>query len=204
MLNIILLAAGTSSRMGEANKLLLPFRDRSLFESTLEQIEKAAIGDILVVVGHEAERLRPLLAGHVCRVTENPDYAQGMSSSIRAGVSAASADTSGFLIGLSDMPLISAAEYRILAENFRYALEQDSLAIVQPAYEGQRGNPVLFSATYRDALCTLSDPNGARQVVQANRDHLLLVDMPSDGVLLDADTPEAYTQLLSRLKPDSI
>jgi len=199
----IVLAAGASRRMGAENKLLLPFGSQTLLETTLTQLEAADIGEILVVVGYEKEQIHALLKNKPYKIIKNPRYLEGMTSSIRAGVAETRPDTAGFMICLSDMPLISAAEYRLLAETFAAALKTDAAAIVQPRYQGRPGNPVLFSARYRNDLLALQYPEGAKPVVQAHRDHLVLVDMPSDAVLLDADTPAAYQLLLDRLA-DSI
>lgn len=196
---ILLLAAGLSRRMGPANKLLLPFGQKTLLETTLDHLEAAALGELMVIVGHEAGLLRPLLHGRTCRVLENPDYGTGMTSSIKTGVAAAAPNSNGFMICLADMPLITPAEYRLLADAFEAALAADAHAIVQPRYGERRGNPVIFSAVYREALLTLDEAEGARSVVKAHIDHLFLVDMPTDAVLCDADTPEAYRLLLKNL-----
>lgn len=201
-ISAIVLAAGLSSRMGAVNKLFLPFGKQTVLEITLEQIGAAGLPEILVVAGHEQERVRDLLQNTLYKLVENPDYRQGMSSSIKAGVTAARPDTAGFMICLADMPLINGAEYRRLAEALKNALEADPKAIVQPRFGEQTGNPVLFSAHYRAALLALEFPEGARPIVQVNRDHIVPVSMPTDAVLLDADTPEAYQILLDRLKTD--
>lgn len=198
----IVLAAGLSSRMGAVNKLFLPFGKQTVLETTLARIESAGIAKILVVTGYEQERVRELLQGKPYRLIENPDYRQGMSSSIKAGVAATPPDAAGFMICLADMPLISGEEYRLLTKTLLLALETDPMAIVQPRFQEQAGNPVLFSARYRAALLALEFPEGARPIVQANRNHIVPVSMPTDAVLLDADTPEAYQILLDRLKRD--
>lgn len=197
----IILAAGVSRRMGAENKLFLPFGKQTLLETTLSHIEAAAIETILVVVGHEKERVYGLLKNKPFKIVENPDYAQGMTTSIKAGIAGAGADTAGFMICLADMPLIAASEYHLLAEIFAEALKTDARAIVQPRYMGQPGNPVIFSAGYRNDLLALQYPEGAKPLVQANGDHLVAVEMTTDVILLDSDTPETYQTLLNR--PDA-
>lgn len=195
----IVLAAGASRRMGTDNKLFLPFGKQTLLETTLSHIEAAGLGEILVVVGYEKERVYELLKNKPFKVVENPDYARGMTTSIQAGIAAARPDTAGFMICLSDMPLIAATAYQALAEIFTTALESDAAAIVQPRYQGQPGNPVLFSGLYRHDLLALQYPEGAKPLVEANREHLVRAEMHTGAILLDADTPEAYRLLLSRL-----
>lgn len=202
MLSIILLAAGMSRRMGAANKLLLPFGQSTVLETTLRHLLDAQIGDILVVTGHEANLVEKVLKS--ARTIHNPNYAQGMTASIQAGIAQAHPASLGFMMCLADMPLIRAAEYRLLAGALTEHLQADPLAIVQPRFRGQAGNPVLFSAHYRSALLSLEASEGARPIVQAHAAHRYFSEMPSDAVLLDADTPEGYQLLLERWTADFI
>ena len=204
MIDVLLLAAGVSRRMGAENKLLLPFGSATLLEATFMQLETARVGPITVVTGHEAGRVHDALKGRRCRFVFNPDYEKGLSSSIRAGVHATGAGTGGWMVCLADMPLIGPEEYRLLAETFLRRLDTDPAAIVQPRFHGQNGHPVLFSARYLPALLTLEFPDGARPILRANPRRLHLVDMPTDSVLLDADTPAAYRRLLARKNSGSI
>lgn len=197
-LSVVLLAAGLSSRMAGRHKLLLPFGGHTLLEQTFLELGAAKPGEILVVTGHEENRVRAVLAGHAVHWVHNPDYAAGMSSSIRAGVAAAAPDTAGYMIALADMPLISAGEYRRMIKTFFEQLAVDPAAIVRPRYGGTWGNPVLFSARYRAELLALEYPEGARPILQAHPQHLRACDMPTDAVLLDADTEEGYRLLLAR------
>lgn len=198
-LAVLVLAAGLSRRMGMANKLLLPFGGVTLLEATLRHLEEAAVGEQIVVLGHEADLVRPLLHGRACRVVINPAFSTGMTSSIQTGVATAPAGCGGYMVCLADMPLIVPAEYRLVAAAFEEALAADPLAIVQPRYRGERGNPVVFAPAHRDALLALRHPEGARPVVLANSSHLYPVEMPTDATLCDADTPEAYRHLLERI-----
>ena len=106
MLSVILLAAGESRRMGERNKLLLPFRESCFLGHIADQILAAKPDELLVVVGHEQERIREALANGPIQFVENPSYAEGMTTSIRAGIQAASPEATGFMICLSDLPFI--------------------------------------------------------------------------------------------------
>lgn len=204
MIDVLLLAAGVSRRMGAENKLLLPFGSVTLLEATFMQLETARVGPVTVVTGHESERVRNALKERRCRFVFNPDYELGLSSSIRAGVRASGPDTKGWMVCLGDMPLIGPGEYRLLAETFVRRLDADPAAIVRPRFNGQSGHPVLFSAPYLSALLALEFPDGARPILLANPEHLLLVDMPDDSILLDADTPAAYRRLLERKNSGSI
>lgn len=195
MLTVIVLAAGMSQRMGGENKLLLPFGDKTMLETTLDHIFASGLQEVVVVVGHEAERVRALLKDRRVKVILNPDYQSGMTSSIQAGIREASPRTEGFMICLSDMPLIEATTYRSLADAFLEKKKTDERLIVQPFFENTPGNPVIFSAFYKNDLLALDFPEGCKPVVQANRDFVVQVNVATDAVLLDADTPEMYNKI---------
>ncbi len=191
----IILAAGLSRRMGEKNKLFLPFLGKTLLEATLENILAAEVGETVVVLGHEAVRVEDLLKNKPVQMVENPLYEMGMTTSIQAGVLAALDGVAGYMICLADMPLISPAEYKLLADAFFQQLKMDEKAIVQPIYQGQRGNPVIFSGQYKAAILRLKYMEGCKPIVQENRAHLIQIEMPGDAVLRDADDEAAYQKL---------
>jgi molybdenum cofactor cytidylyltransferase len=193
----IVLAAGLSRRMGQANKMLLPFGDSTILETTLQQLSGAGIVDIIVVTGHEHERVKALLQNHAVQVVFNSDFEKGMTTSIQAGILAARAETQGWMICLADMPLLTAEEYALLIKQFTTALATDPKAIVQPRFHDQPGNPVIFSACYREPILALDFPEGARPIVQGHRQHIVPVPLLTDHCLRDIDTPEDfYTQNL--------
>lgn len=198
MLTVIVLAAGLSRRMGGENKLLLPFKGKTMLETTLDRILESGVGEVVVVTGHEADRIRPILEKRPVKVVFNPDYATGMTSSIQAGTRAASPDTEGFMICLSDMPLIEPATYRLLASVFLEKLRTKARVIVQPVFENTPGNPVIFSAVYKDDILALEFPEGCKPIVQANRAFVLRVEVGTDAVTRDADTPEGFEQMKKR------
>ncbi len=195
MLNLILLAAGQGTRMGGPNKLLLPFRGRTVLEHTLAQLLAADIGPVIVVTGHQREAVLPHLTGYAVREVFNPDYPTGMTSSIQSGVRIA--EGAGYMICLSDMPMVSTAAYKLLNDKFLEHLQADERAIVIPRFGSAKGNPVIFSAAYREEILQHPEPEGCRGIVQANAAHLLWVDVPDEGVLRDVDTPEDYRAVVS-------
>lgn len=191
MLNVILLAAGQGLRMGGPNKLLLPFRGRTVLETTLSELCAADIGRVLVVTGHRRESVAPVLEAFPVREIFNPDFESGMTGSIQAGVRAAEEGT-GFMICLADMPMITAAAYQLLAGSFLSFTSQDERSILLPRFGETKGNPVIFAATYRDEILRHSEPEGCRGIVQANATHVYWADMPDNSVLRDLDTPDDY------------
>ncbi|WP_431215038.1 nucleotidyltransferase family protein [Puia sp. P3] len=196
MLTAILLAAGTSRRMGDDNKLLLPWKDRTIVAATAANLLAAGIGEIIVVTGYEAPKITGALEDLPLRFIHNPAYSEGMTSSIRAGVCDANGD--GFMICLADMVLISPAEYAQLAAAWEKAHALDSHCIGIPEYQGEKGNPVILPATLRKQILSHPEKEGCRQLVRHYQAHHLLIPMPHDHILRDIDRPEDYT-LLSKL-----
>jgi len=197
MLTVIVLAAGMSRRMGPANKLLLPFRGRTILETTLDQVAASGASEILVVLGHESERVLPFLENFPVKTIVNPDFAAGMTTSIQAGVKAASVDSEGYMICLSDMPLIKAATYRSLIRAFFEKKKTDEAVIVQPVFENTPGNPVIFSAAYKHEILALTFNEGCKPIVQNHREQLHRVFVQDNTILMDADTETAYQALLN-------
>lgn len=204
MMTAIILAAGLSRRMGTVNKLLLPFGNKTILETTLDNILSSNIDSVMIVVGHEAEQIKLLLAQyleknstvhHEFYIIENPDFEQGLTGSIQAGIKSLHAlnlSERGYMICLSDMPLISSEEYSYLINQFNRHLRNDEQAIVQPMFKKRRGNPTLFAAFYKDDILKLTDTEGCKPIVQAYKNHVYLVDMPTDAVLKDIDNTEDY------------
>ncbi len=218
MVTAIVLAAGLSRRMGEENKLLLPFGKKTVLETTLDNILSSNIDVVLIVIGHEAQQVKKVLDDYLRRnigfrrkffIVENPDFEKGMTTSIQAGVRAAQnisptlhnsppstlnsqLQTLNYMICLSDMPLISADEYSFLKNQFEDILKHDSQAIIQPIFKEKRGNPTIFSNFYENDILNLPNTEGCKPIVQAHKNHVHLVEMPSPSILKDIDNQEDY------------
>ena len=192
MISAILLAAGESRRMGGQNKLLLPFRNTTLLAQVVMTLCDSEADEVVVVLGHEAEQVQTALPDRPFRIVENPDFAQGMTTSIRAGVRAASPQSEGFMICLSDLPFVEPSDYNHLLNAFRKARTQDSQAIVRPVHGGRPGNPVLFSSEYRELLLAHEKLEGCRGLIKQHPEHVREVEMGTDHILRDIDTPEQY------------
>ena len=211
MLTAIVLAAGLSRRMGEVNKLLLPFGEKTVLETTLDNILSSNIEVVLIVIGHEAQQVKKVLDDYLRRntgfrrkffIVENPDFEKGMTTSIQAGIKASKRlspptlnsqfSTLNYMICLSDMPLISSDEYSFLKNQFEEILKQDTQAIVQPIFKEKRGNPTIFSSFYENDILNLIDTEGCKPIVQAHKNHVHLVEMPTPSILKDIDNSEDY------------
>jgi molybdenum cofactor cytidylyltransferase len=197
-LSIIVLAAGLSRRMGAENKLLLPFKGQTIIEMTISNILAADIGEVIVVVGHEAKQVKAVLNNRFpnIKIVENPDFEQGMTTSIKAGIRAAQQNTEGYMICLSDMVLIQPDEYRFMVQRFLfYDFYHEEKTIAQPIFEKKRGNPVIFASIYKNALLETLDTEGCRSLVQTHKEHILLVEMATNHILQDVDIKEDYERL---------
>ncbi len=186
----ILLAAGAGSRFG-GGKLLAPFGGRPLFEATLSGLRGAPVDEIIVVVGAEGERLRSISTAYETRIVENPDWVEGMSTSVRAGLRACASEARAAVVCLADQPLVGAEAVERLVAAFGAGA---SVAVA--TYGGSPRNPVLFSREVWPLLMTeLSGDEGARPFLRRHPE--LVVQVPCDGVgdPADVDTVEDLRRL---------
>ena len=197
MITAILLAAGESRRMGVQNKLLLPYKGKALVRHMLDQLQASDAAEVLIVIGHESDQLFRLLADESPNLVLNPDYKQGMTTSIQAGVKAASFKARGYMVCLSDLPLITTAEYNQLILTFEDKHQTDPKLILQPSLNGKRGNPVIFSSSYRQQILQHPHMEGCKHIIQQNHDHLQTLPVQSDHFFRDMDTPEDYQDIIS-------
>lgn len=197
-LTAIVLAAGASTRMDARNKLLLDFRGKELVAHVVETVLAAGLEEVVVVLGHEAERVRSVLEAYPVTFALNPRYDEGMSTSIHAGVRAASPESAGFMICLADLPLIEASELKELVRAFNAAMEQDDRHIIVPHHGGERGNPVIFPAHYKSEILAQHGVMGCRGLTEQYRDRVVTVEMETDHILIDIDTSNAYEALLDQ------
>jgi molybdenum cofactor cytidylyltransferase len=205
MLSTIVLAAGLSSRMGAQNKLRLPFGEKTILQTTLQHIIEAELGEILVIVGHEKALVENdlLMFKNKIKIVFNPHFESGMTSSIQAGVANSAENmehpdkggTEGYMICLSDMPLLQPIDYQRIT-NFYLEKKDSHYPIVQPIFKGQKGNPVIFHPIYKKEILDLQNTEGGKPIVQKHKENVHFVEMPNNAILLDADTPDAYATLL--------
>ncbi len=187
MISAIVLAAGTSSRMGAKNKLLLPFKDDTFIVHVVKQLLKSTVDEVIVVLGHEKEIVKQVLTQKELVFTVNSNYKSGMTSSIQAGIKASSKNTDGYLICLSDMPFLTTSDYnKILAS------VSGNKEIILPFYTNQKGNPVYFSKDFREEILIHTAPEGCKGIVQNNKDHLVKIPFDNTHILKDIDTEEDY------------
>jgi molybdenum cofactor cytidylyltransferase len=188
----VILASGRSTRMGEANKLLEPFEAKPLVRHVADAALASTAAEIIVVTGHEAALVREALADMPVRFVENTNYAGGLSTSLAAGIAAVSERSDGAIILLGDMPLITPELIDQLIASFA---PHDGRSICVPYHDGRRGNPVLWSAALFPELTGLAGDTGARHLIAAHADAVAEVDVHTDAIFADVDTPEALAAL---------
>jgi molybdenum cofactor cytidylyltransferase len=184
----VVLAAGRSIRMGGPNKLLAEIGGRPLVRIAVEQALASRAKPVIVVTGHERERVEAALKGLPVQFVHNPDFAVGLGGSVRTGIAAVPAAADGAIVCLGDMPQVDAALIdRLIAD---FAPEQGALAVV-PTIDGQRGNPVLWSRRFFPDLMAIEGDVGARNLINRYGEAVVEVPVTGKGALVDVDTPEA-------------
>ena len=192
MISAVILAAGESRRMGKQNKLLLPVGGEALLVKLVKSVCASDVGQVLVVVGHEAGIIRRKLKELPLSFVYNPNFSEGMTTSIKFGVKEVSPDSDGFLICLADMPFINTSEISKLIHAYVQNRIKEKRLIVVPVFQGQRGNPVLFSSEFRNDILEYKKESGCRGVIMNYPESVKEIEMDNDNMLLDVDTLEDY------------
>ena len=197
MIAPIVLAAGESTRMGSP-KALLPDRDgRPFVARIVRTCAEAGFDEVTIVTGTVHARIVAAVAADrppiAVRFARNPDPSRGQLSSIWTGLDAAvRADTRAVLVTLVDVPFVSSATVRAVADAYR----RSGAAIVRPAIDGRHGHPVVFDRALFDALRRADPSAGAKSVLRANADAIVHVTVDDHGSFVDVDTPDEYQRLL--------
>jgi molybdenum cofactor cytidylyltransferase len=189
----VVLAAGGAERFGAA-KQLLPWAGGTLLSHAVDTALASRAGPVVVVLGHQADACRAALGDRPAAVVYNAQWAQGQSSSVKAGLAALPANVGAALFLLADQPGVTPAVVDALIERHRATLAP----VVWPEYEGRRGNPVLFDRVTFPDLMRLSGDVGGRPVLQAYAGRAERVPVADPGVLSDIDAPEDYEQAVGQ------
>ncbi|SEE48999.1 molybdenum cofactor cytidylyltransferase [Rhizobiales bacterium GAS191] len=190
----VILAAGRSTRMG-ANKMLADIDGEPLIRRTVAAVLGSQANPVILVSGHEAKALTEALAGLDLLHVHNPRYAQGLSTSLIAGIGAVPQSAAGAVICLGDMALVGAGIIGALMARFE---QVPAVGAVVPVHAGEWGNPVLVARKLFPEIVTLSGDAGARKLLQGRED-VEVVEIADDAVLIDADTPAALESMRAKL-----
>ncbi len=205
----VLLAAGSSTRMGDANKLLEPVEGEPMVRRAAAVLLAAGLDPVIVVTGHERDRVRQALEGLEVRLVHNSAHQQGMSTSLVVGLDAVPRHANGppdrttpdgdgapphqtavdgAVIALADMPWVGVDDIKALVAAFG---DVGMSGICVPVHDRKRGNPVLWGAAHFGAIKALRGDVGARAILGEREDLVVEVPVERDGILRDVDTPEA-------------
>jgi molybdenum cofactor cytidylyltransferase len=190
----VVLAAGTSSRMGR-NKLFLPLGGTTVLRRAVGTARDAGLDPVLVVLGHESDRALAELAGLRCTPVENAEFARGMNTSVRAGISAVPDDASGAVLMLADMPFVTAAMLRALVDRYRAA----EAPLVLSTYGDVLAPPILYGRALFGELRALDGDSCGKRVVKAHRAEAVEVEWPPSA-LTDLDVPEDLERVRTRFE----
>jgi xanthine dehydrogenase accessory factor len=194
MIAAVVLAAGTSSRMREP-KPLVRLGGEPLLSHVLRSVAGARVGETVVVLGYEADRVRSELSLDGARVVENRAYREGMSTSLRAGVAALSPRADAFLVVLGDAPFVRSSTLDALID----ARERTGARIALPTFEGMRGNPVLIDRSLADEVDALTGDRGCRALRLRHPEETIEVPVDDPGVVIDLDSPDDVRQAQAAL-----
>ena len=190
----VILAAGYSTRMGRF-KPLLSLGRCTVIEQVIDTFRSAGVDDILVVTGHQKEDMVSLLAKLSVQAVDNPDYQQGMFSSIVAGVRMLSPQVDAFFVMPGDMPLVHPLTVQTLMRNHA----RNPGRILKPVYQGKNGHPPLIPASFARTILDYTGDGGLREVLNQNSRLVLRIDVSDRNILVDMDRPGDFRQVLHSL-----
>ncbi len=186
--DVILMAAGAGSRLGNRPKCLLQLDDEPLILRQINALKAAGADELVVVLGFYADAIAPWLSRCGVRIVQNPDPAQGQVSSQRIGLQQLSGRSNAVLMALADQPMIDSRDVIDLIA--RFALRPAECLLMFPRVQDQPGNPVIFTPEVRDAVLSADQSFGCRQWRQVNRSSALPFDSDNRHYVIDIDTPE--------------
>lgn len=198
----IVLAAGRSRRMAPHNKLLVADRTgKTMIARVVDNVLSSNARPVLVVTGHQAEQVQNVLGGRPVRYVHAPDYAEGLSASLKAGIAAVPEDCAAAVVCLGDMPLVTGRMIDRLLSNYD---PEEGRKIVLPTFRGKQGNPMLWDRQFFQEILQISGDSGARFLLSKHLEALAEVEMADDAVLRDFDTTDSLNTLPQRLRPEPI
>ena len=186
----VILAAGQSKRMGR-NKMLLPFDRSTVIATIVSEVTSTSVDEAIVVTGYEADKIEAALTAYPVRCVFNPDYAQAeMLVSMQMGLRSMSEHQQAVLMVLGDQP-------RIRHEAVQRVIDAGAPgALVIPSYQRRRGHPILIDRAFWPEILALPPDSILRDFIRLHADRIRHVEIDSDSVLHDVDTPQDYQALI--------
>ena len=193
----VLLAAGRSTRMGAVNKMLAEIGGKSLVRIAAEQAVASRAQPVIVVTGHEREKVEAALKGLPVRLVHNQDYSEGLGTSLKAGIASVPLEADAAIVCLADMPQVDAALIDRLISAFDP--ERGALVVV-PSIDGRRGNPVVWSRRFFHDLMSIQGDVGARHLIGNYAEAVVEIPVAGDAALTDVDTPESLSAVKAEIE----
>ncbi len=166
----------------------MPFGKSTIVEQAIDNLLSSVVDETIVVLGHQAEEITKTIATKLIKIIVNPNYGEGMSTSIIAGLKLVSGQAQAVMLALGDQPLVDSQTInRLIAEFSRHAK-----GIAVPTYKGKRGHPVIFATKYKPELLKLKGDIGAREIIRHHPEDVLEVAVDSESVISDIDTRDDY------------
>ncbi|HTR88232.1 MAG TPA: molybdopterin-binding/glycosyltransferase family 2 protein [Reyranella sp.] len=198
---VLVLAAGRSTRMGGPNKLLADAEGQPLVVHAVKAALASQAVEVVVVLGHMAEQVRAAISAAVptgrLRYVTNPDFADGLSTSVRTGIAALDKDVDAAIVQLGDMPGVNAGLLDRLMAAFS-PVEGRSICV--PTVNGKRGNPVLWDRRFFAEIAKVAGDTGAKHLIGEHADLVCEVEMAGEAAITDIDTPEALAAWRARTR----
>jgi molybdenum cofactor cytidylyltransferase len=185
----IVLAAGSSQRMGEHNKLHLPIDGVALLRHSLQTLLAANVDELVVVLGHEQDSTRALIDDLPLQIVYNEAHSAGQMTSVHCGLAALQDNHDGVIVALGDQPALTVADINYLIDAYQ---QRSGGEVVVPTFNGQRGNPIIISEQCRADIVAGTRNLGCRKFIEKNPELVCKVEMPGPAVLIDLDTPQEY------------
>lgn len=180
--------------MGQSKQLLEWEEGKTILQQVLENLLHSHLDEVILVLGHEADRILGQVDTRRVKVVINKNYREGMITSIQQGLTALNEKAEAFFIVLADQPGVGPKILDGLISEFRRVTPQKG--IILPVFHGRRGHPALFSAKYQKEAFRIKGDVGFRQILQEHPEDILAVEMETDSILQDIDTLDDYRQQL--------
>jgi molybdenum cofactor cytidylyltransferase len=193
----LVLAAGRSTRMGAVNKLIAEIGGKPLVRIAAEQALASRADPVIVVTGHEREKVEAALKDLPVRLAHNPDFAEGLGTSLKAGIAAVPDNADGVIVCLGDMPQVNS----VLIDQLLAAFDPEKGAlVVVPSIDGRRGNPVVWSRRFFSDLMQIQGDVGARHLIGNYAEAVVEVPVAGGAALVDVDTPESLKAVKAEIE----
>lgn len=193
MIWAIILAAGESKRMGK-QKLLLPFGEKTIVETVIDNVNRSRVEKALVVLGANRDEIENKIRDLPVKIVFNPNFSTGMLSSVKKGFQEAPETVQAVLIMLGDQPTISAFTINKVIDTY----EKTKKGIILPIYENERGHPILIDMKYRKEVENLNPEIGLRELVYRQSEDILEVEVEASGIINDIDDMKDYEREIKK------